>query len=238
MLRVADTGAGIHPDLLPRIFDLFVQGHTSLHRREAGLGVGLTLTRRLVDLHHGRIEAHSDGPGRGSVFTAHFPTIAPPGEAPDGRVAVVGHRGARRRVLIVEDHDDARQMLRHLLESLGHEVHEAADGISGLDRALSLAPDAVVVSGTGTGSGGRGTAGEVRGRPLTAAAKSPGWLGTNSIVSSSAVMAYVELPTCLIRHSWVAHSPISVPPADSLMWSSPSSTRTGTSWSERVTTPS
>jgi PAS domain S-box-containing protein len=144
VLRVADTGAGIHPDLLPRIFDLFVQGHTGLHRREAGLGIGLTLTRRLVDLHAGRIEAASDGPGRGSVFTVTFPAIERPAEPPE-MPSLVGRRSARRRVLIVEDHDDARQMLRHLLESLGHEVHEAADGISGLDRALTLAPDAVVV---------------------------------------------------------------------------------------------
>jgi CheY-like chemotaxis protein len=144
VLRVADTGAGIHPDLLPRIFDLFVQGHTGLHRREAGLGIGLTLARRLVDLHQGRIEATSDGPGRGSLFTVRFPTIEPPAEALEAP-SLVGRRGARRRVLIVEDHDDARQMLRHLLESLGHEVHEAADGISGLDRALTLTPDAVVV---------------------------------------------------------------------------------------------
>jgi PAS domain S-box-containing protein len=144
VLRVADTGAGIHPELLPRVFDLFVQGHTGLHRREAGLGIGLTLTRRLVDLHKGRIEAASDGPGRGSVFTVHFPLIEPPVERREA-APLVGRRAIRRRVLIVEDHDDARQMLRHLLESLGHEVHEAADGISGLDRALSLTPDAVVV---------------------------------------------------------------------------------------------
>jgi PAS domain S-box-containing protein len=144
VLRVADTGAGIHPDLLPRIFDLFVQGHTGLHRRESGLGIGLTLTRRLVDLHNGRIEATSDGPGRGSRFTVRFPMIERPIEAVEAS-SLVGRRGTRRRVLIVEDHDDARQMLRHLLESLGHEVHEAADGISGLERALALAPDAVVV---------------------------------------------------------------------------------------------
>ena len=168
VLRVADTGAGIHPDLLPRIFELFVQGHTGLHRREAGLGIGLTLTRRLVDLHNGRIQASSDGPGRGSVFTAHFPAIEPPVEAPEGP-AVVGRRSARRRVLIVEDHDDARQMLRHLLESLGHEVHEAADGISGLDRALGLLPDAVVVDIGLPGLDGYAVARELRkaGRPGT-----------------------------------------------------------------------
>nr|HEU4439121.1 MASE1 domain-containing protein [Methylomirabilota bacterium] len=168
VLRVADTGAGIHPDLLPRIFDLFVQGHTGLHRREAGLGIGLTLTRRLVDLHNGRIQASSDGPGRGSVFTVRFPAIEAPPEAPEPP-SLVGPRGTRRRVLIVEDHDDARQMLRHLLESLGHEVHEAADGISGLDHALRLSPDAVVVDIGLPGLDGYAVARELRhaGRPGT-----------------------------------------------------------------------
>jgi len=168
VLRVADTGAGIHHDLLPRIFDLFVQGHTGLHRRESGLGIGLTLTRRLVDLHNGHIEAESDGPGRGSIFTVTFPAIDRPAELP-AAPALVGPRSARRRVLIVEDHDDARQMLRHLLESLGHEVHEAADGISGLDRALTLAPDAVVVDIGLPGLDGYTVARELRktGRPGT-----------------------------------------------------------------------
>src|SRR5262245_3760166 len=168
VLRVADTGAGIHRELLPRIFDLFVQGHTGLHRREAGLGIGLTLTRRLVDMHNGRVEAASDGPGRGSVFTVTFPAIERPAE-PAEASSLVGPRSTRGRVVIVEDHDDARQMLRHLLESLGHEVHEAADGISGLDRALSLAPDAVVVDIGLPGLDGYAVARELRkaGRPGT-----------------------------------------------------------------------
>ena len=73
VLSVADTGAGIPADLLPRIFDLFVQGQTGLYRPAAGLGIGLTLVKRLVDLHGGRIEVASEGPGRGSVFTIGFP---------------------------------------------------------------------------------------------------------------------------------------------------------------------
>jgi PAS domain S-box-containing protein len=144
VLRVEDTGAGIPPDLLPRIFDLFVQGQTALHRREAGLGIGLTLVRRLVDLHRGRIEAASAGAGRGSAFTVHLPAARPPVAPP---ALPLGHPPAtsRRRVLIIEDNDDARQMLRHLLDRAGHEVHEAAEGTDGLARALALAPDAVIV---------------------------------------------------------------------------------------------
>jgi len=144
VLRVEDTGAGIHPDLLPRIFDLFVQGQTTLHRREAGLGIGLTLVRRLVDLHRGRIEAASGGPGRGSAFTIRLPAAPPPG-AGDALAPEIPRAAIRRRVLIIEDNDDARQMLRHLLDHAGHEVHEAAEGADGLARALALSPDAVIV---------------------------------------------------------------------------------------------
>jgi PAS domain S-box-containing protein len=145
VLRVEDTGAGIPSDLLPRIFDLFVQGQTTLHRREAGLGIGLTLVRRLVDLHRGRIEAASPGPGGGSVFTVRLPAARPPGTAAPLPSEAAPPPTIRRRVLIIEDNDDARQMLRHLLDRAGHEVHEAAEGTDGLARALALAPDAVIV---------------------------------------------------------------------------------------------
>jgi PAS domain S-box-containing protein len=144
VLSVADTGAGISADLLPRIFDLFVQGQTGLHRPAPGLGIGLTLVKRLVDLHGGRIEAASEGPGRGCVFTVRFPLHPAPRDAAETAPVPRGAR-IRRRVLIVEDNDDARGMLRHLLEQAGHEVYEAADGLTGLGRALGLEPDAAVI---------------------------------------------------------------------------------------------
>ncbi len=144
VLRVDDTGAGISADLLPRIFDLFVQGQTGLHRSEAGLGVGLTLVKRLVDLHGGRIEVASDGPGRGSTFTVRFPLSARPARPRDPTPAA-GSAQARRRIVLVEDNADARQMLRHLLERTGHEVHEAEDGHAGLERTLTLRPDAAII---------------------------------------------------------------------------------------------
>src|SRR5690242_18060071 len=131
VLRVDDTGAGIPADLLPRVFDLFVQGQTTIHRREAGLGIGLTLVRRLVELHRGRIEAASEGPGRGSTFTVRLPAARAPGVVPEESAPV------RRSI--------ARRMLRHLLDQAGHEVHEAAEGSDGLARALALSPDAVIV---------------------------------------------------------------------------------------------
>ena len=144
ILRIIDSGAGIPADLLPRVFDLFVQGQTTIHRREAGLGIGLTLVRRLVELHRGRIEAASEGPGRGSTFTVRLPAARAPGLAAE-EPAPARRSSGRRRVLIIEDNDDARRMLRHLLDHAGHEVHEASEGSDGLTRALALAPDAVIV---------------------------------------------------------------------------------------------
>jgi CheY-like chemotaxis protein len=144
VLRVEDTGAGIPADLLPRIFELFVQGDTSLHRAKPGLGIGLTLVKRLVDLHKGCIDVTSAGPGRGSAFTVRFPRIEPAVPPPASKPARAAG-SARRRILIVEDNADARQMLRHLLELSDHEVHEADDGVRGLEQALVLHPDAVVI---------------------------------------------------------------------------------------------
>ena len=144
ILRVEDTGAGIPADLLPRIFELFVQGQTSLHRAGAGLGIGLTLVKRLVDLHKGQIDVTSAGPGRGSAFTVRFPRIEPAARPRAATPAPVPGT-AQRRILVVEDNNDARQMLRHLLELSGHEVHEADDGVRGLEQALVLHPDAVVI---------------------------------------------------------------------------------------------
>jgi signal transduction histidine kinase len=144
ILRVEDTGAGIPPALLPRIFDVFVQEQRGLDGAGAGLGIGLALVKRLVDLHGGRIDATSAGPGRGSAFTIRFPRVEPPRDSPVSEPAS-GKGTAPRRILIVEDNDDARQMLRHLLELSGHEVHEAANGTAGLERALVLRPDVVLI---------------------------------------------------------------------------------------------
>jgi PAS domain S-box-containing protein len=108
VLRVTDTGAGIPAELQPRIFDLFVQGRTDLARSDAGLGIGLTLAKRLVDLHGGRIEVTSDGPGRGSAFTVRLP-IEAPGDHADHTEPVGGSTPARRRFVLVEDNADVRQ---------------------------------------------------------------------------------------------------------------------------------
>ena len=146
VLRVEDTGAGIPAALLPRIFDLFVQEQRGLDGAGAGLGIGLALVKRLVDLHRGRIDVTSAGPGRGSAFTIRFARVEPPRRPPVSTPASgKGTIPRPRRVLIVEDNDDARQLLRHLLELSGHEVHEADNGTTGLERALALRPDVVLI---------------------------------------------------------------------------------------------
>jgi signal transduction histidine kinase len=143
-LRVEDEGFGIRPELLPNVFEPFTQGEQGLDRSAGGLGLGLTLVRRLTELHSGTIEAQSGGVDKGSVFTLRFPSRSAPVEAhaaPSEQVRA----GRPRRLLVVEDNVDARQTLRTLLEMLGHEVHEAADGEAGVAAALERRPEVVFV---------------------------------------------------------------------------------------------
>ena len=144
VLRVADDGPGISAELLPVVFDLFVQGERNLDRRAGGLGVGLSLVRRLVELHGGRVDAASPGQGRGSVFTVRLPALmdAPPAPGPSVGAPAGAHH---QRILIVEDNADNREMMRILLESSGHVIHEAADGVSGVELAVQLEPDVVLI---------------------------------------------------------------------------------------------
>ena len=143
ILSVQDTGVGMSPHLLARVFDLFVQGERRLDRTQGGLGIGLTLVRRLVELHGGTVEAASEGADRGSRFTVRLRAVPTP--AMGAKPAPGSGRVATRRVLVIEDNDDAREMLRHLLEAAGNEVHEAADGRRGLEMALSLRPDVALI---------------------------------------------------------------------------------------------
>jgi len=144
VLRIRDTGIGIAADVLPRIFDLFVQGDQSLAHTSGGLGIGLTLVHRLVALHRGRVSAHSEGLGRGSEFTIALP-LSPQPAAGGTPVASLPERGPAAAVLLIEDNTDARQSLRSLLEHEGHRVEEAADGAGGLARAETTRPDIVLV---------------------------------------------------------------------------------------------
>ena len=144
VLRVEDDGFGIAPDLLPRVFDLFVQGERTLDRAQGGLGIGLTLVQRLVALHGGTVAATSEGPGRGSVFTVRLPKVSMPMSIQS--LATPDHcDGFARRVLIIEDNQDAREMFRMMLELAGHEVLEAGDGLAGLEILKAQRPDVAVI---------------------------------------------------------------------------------------------
>ena len=149
VLGVEDEGAGISPEFLPHVFDAFRQGDRGLDRNPGGLGIGLTLVRRFAILHGGSVEARSGGPGRGSAFVVRLP-LAVPAEAErhagDTELPAIDERLQRRwRLLVIEDNDDARHGLRALLEGEGHEVHEAADGETGVAAALELVPDVALV---------------------------------------------------------------------------------------------
>jgi two-component system, chemotaxis family, CheB/CheR fusion protein len=139
---VSDHGRGIAPENLPRIFDLFVQGDQSLDRSEGGLGIGLTLLRSLVDLHNGRVEAHSDGPGHGSTFTVWLPLAPVAWTATDADISA---NRPVRTVVLVEDQDDARLVMRMLLESYGVTVHTAANGAEGTALIQRVKPDLALV---------------------------------------------------------------------------------------------
>jgi signal transduction histidine kinase/CheY-like chemotaxis protein len=138
VLRVSDQGIGIPADMLPRIFDLFVQAHHTIDRTRGGLGIGLTLVRRLAELHGGSVEASSDGDGRGSTFTVRLPAMPAPKieGAPDGG-REIKRTFESRRVLLVDDNHDSREMYRAVLRAHGHDVCEAPDG----ERALALLRD-------------------------------------------------------------------------------------------------
>jgi PAS domain S-box-containing protein len=151
VVRVRDTGVGIPADLLPQVFDAFVQADRSLDRSQGGLGIGLTLVRRLVELHGGRAEAHSAGPGQGSEFVVRLPARKDEGgrrkDESEGRsdssFLLPPSSLPRRRVLVVDDNVDAADSLALLLRLAGHDVRVAHDGPSALEAARAERPDAV-----------------------------------------------------------------------------------------------
>jgi two-component system CheB/CheR fusion protein len=143
LIRVSDRGRGIEPEILPRIFDLFVQGNQSLARPEGGLGIGLTLLRSLVELHHGTVDARSDGPGRGSTFTVRIPLALSASDAAPGRRRDL--RPPVRTVVLVEDQADARRMMQLVLENEGVQVYTAENGIEGKALIEQLHPDLALV---------------------------------------------------------------------------------------------
>jgi CheY-like chemotaxis protein/two-component sensor histidine kinase len=142
ILVVEDEGIGIAEDIMPRIFDLFFQGERSVARSEGGLGIGLTLVKTLTELHGGTIEARTGGPGLGSTFVIRLPRIPLPKDAARRRpLRPVEHR----RVLIIEDNDDARDMLKTWLMLEGHDVLEAANGVEGVKILVNERPEVAFI---------------------------------------------------------------------------------------------
>jgi CheY-like chemotaxis protein len=150
VVQVRDTGIGITAELLPRVFDLFVQGERALDRSEGGLGIGLAIARSLCELHGGRITATSAGAGKGSTFEVSLPRAVAPQMSPDVDTPVslaraLEQTGRRMRVLVVDDNVDAALMLHDFLAALGHESVVAHDGPTALELVASFAPDVAVL---------------------------------------------------------------------------------------------
>ncbi|HEX6209749.1 MAG TPA: response regulator [Methylomirabilota bacterium] len=144
-VRVRDHGVGLEPAMLSRIFDLFVQGETSLDRTQGGLGIGLSLARRLTELHGGTISAHSDGAGRGSEFVVTLPLAPALSEhRPEARSGVSAGPSPGGTILLVDDNEDAAEALAVLLQAEGFDVFTAHDGHAALELAAKIRPYAVL----------------------------------------------------------------------------------------------
>ena len=167
VLGVRDTGKGIPADVLARVFDLFVQEPQTLDRSRGGLGLGLALVKRLVELHGGSVSASSAGPGQGSEFVVRLPAPVTTGDERRPVTAVPVGAPSPRRVLVVEDSADARESLRMLLELAGHVVETSEDGPGGLAKLTVFRPDVALIDVGLPGIDGYTLARLARSRPET-----------------------------------------------------------------------
>ena len=173
VVQVRDDGIGMTPDTLAHVFDLFMQADRSLERSRGGLGIGLTLARRLVELHGGSVEAHSAGQGLGSAIVVRLP-ILPPAEPEPRRhpeistTAGLLRSAVPRRILVVDDNMDAADSLALLLRLHGHEVEVLYDGLTALERAVESPFEAIVLDIGLPGLDGYQVAGRLRRLPHTA----------------------------------------------------------------------
>jgi len=167
VISLADNGIGIAPEVLPRVFEMFMQGGRDPRGAQGGLGIGLALARRLVELHGGTIEAKSDGIDRGAQFTVRLPVLA--AQRPEAGRSQPRTNGARsrapRRVLVVDDNVDAAQALGLLLQQMGHDVQVAHDGLAALEAARGSRPEIVLLDISMPGVDGLGVVRRLRQDP-------------------------------------------------------------------------
>jgi CheY-like chemotaxis protein len=146
LINVADNGIGIAHDVLPRVFDMFMQGGRDPRGALGGLGIGLALAKNLIELHGGTIEASSEGIDRGAQFLVRLPLLSAQRAEPGRLAARSGLRArAPRRVLVVDDNVDAARTLALLLERMGHDVQVAHDGLAALEAARGNYPEIVLL---------------------------------------------------------------------------------------------
>jgi signal transduction histidine kinase/DNA-binding response OmpR family regulator len=163
VFRVRDSGIGIPPDMLPKIFELFTQVDRSLDRSQGGLGIGLSLVRSVVEMHEGTVQAFSEGLGKGSEFVVRLPKLQHIPESGESEPLKAGRpteatsspgtngaisslpksRSVARRILIVDDNQDSTESLARLLQRTGHEVETALDGATGLKAARAFRPEVI-----------------------------------------------------------------------------------------------
>ncbi|HSG38489.1 MAG TPA: ATP-binding protein, partial [Thermoanaerobaculia bacterium] len=171
-VSVRDTGAGIEPEELPHVFEVFTQADQSLDRSLGGLGIGLAVVKGLVEMHGGEVQARSEGPGRGAEFSFRLPLVPDISWLVETRDAlpVVATAGARK-ILVVEDNPDAAATMRDFLELSGHEVELAASGTDGIEAARHFHPEVVLCDLGLPGMTGFEVAAELRRDPATRSAK-------------------------------------------------------------------
>jgi CheY-like chemotaxis protein len=145
VLRVRDSGVGIAPDQLARVFEMFVQVDATLERSRDGLGLGLTLVKKFVEMHDGQIEVHSAGLGKGSEFVVRLPVLAGPPKATREPEKSPNARASARRILVVDDNRDAAKSLAMLLKQMGHQIETAHDGLEAVEKAATFDADVILL---------------------------------------------------------------------------------------------
>ena len=168
VMSVSDSGIGIAPDLVPYVFDLFVQGARTLDRAQGGLGVGLSLVQRLASMHGGSVSVISAGLGRGSTFEVRLPRVAPLTQAERLEAPAAS---SRQHVLLIEDNEDGREMMAMMLEAQQYSVECAVDGLDGLRRAAAAHHDIALVDIGLPGIDGYEVARRMRSDPATASVR-------------------------------------------------------------------